>query len=262
MLIVAGMARALAGAAVLLGLLAFSTGAASVERIPVARSVESVPAVGPLFFPSVAGLLPALGAPHSCTASVVHSARGDLVITAAHCVYGTGATIEFVPDFHDDIAPYGVWSVRRIYVDPSWPTRQDPAHDVAFLQVAPRRGERIEEVVGARRLGHPRVGHPVTVTGYPAGSGGRPVTCTNTLWRTAGYPRVECAGLVGGTSGGPWVQAGRVVGVVGGLEQGGCTDSTSYSAPFGADVSRLYARAQAGGPGDLLPVGVLANACR
>jgi len=39
MLIVAGMVRALAGAAVLLGLLAFSTGAASVERIPVAQSV-------------------------------------------------------------------------------------------------------------------------------------------------------------------------------------------------------------------------------
>jgi len=58
-----------------------------------------VPAVGPLFFPSVAGLLPTLGAPHSCTGSVVHSARGDLVITAAHCVYGIGATIEFVPDF-------------------------------------------------------------------------------------------------------------------------------------------------------------------
>src|SRR5580704_5562537 len=47
---------------------------------------------------------------HFCTASVVDSPQGDLVMTAAHCVSGLGAgQFAFVPGFRDGRTPYGVW---------------------------------------------------------------------------------------------------------------------------------------------------------
>jgi hypothetical protein len=248
-------------AALTLGLADPGAAGASNGSVPTATPVRSIKTVGPLFFPSLLGLVPALHGPHFCSASVVHSAGHDLVITAAHCVYGTGPTIEFAPGFHDGIAPYGVWQVTRLYVDRAWRTSRDPHRDVAFLRVAPRNGRHIEDVVGAHALGVPVAGSSVTVDGYPAGSGGRPITCTNRLYLTHGYPSFACRGYVAGVSGGPWLAGGRVVGVIGGFEQGGCTDAISYSSPFGAWTAALLRRAQAGGPGDIVPIGFFANAC-
>lgn len=230
-------------------------------RVPAAQEVTSIRTVGPLFFPSVAGALPALRGPHFCTASVVHSPAHDLVVTAAHCVYGPGLTIEFAPGFHDNVAPYGVWEVRRVYVDAAWHATRDPHHDVAFLQLAPRAGRAVEDVVGANDLGVPALGANVTVDGYPAGSGGRPITCANELYATQGYPSFDCTGYVAGVSGGPWLIGPYVVGVTGGLEQGGCGDTTSYSAPFDVDTIALLHRAEAGGPGDVAPLAFFANSC-
>jgi hypothetical protein len=217
---------------------------------------------GVLFFPSVAGLMPALDLYHPCSASVVQSAGHDLVVTAAHCLYGTGATIEFVPGFHNGQAPDGVWTVSRLYVAPSWQLGQNPAADVAFLQVAPLNGRRIQDVVGARALGTPAVRAPVTVSGFPLQSNVASI-CTAPLQLTQGYPTVSCpsGGMVAGVSGGAWVQGGHVVGVVGGLQQGGCSPKVAYSAPFGAAARKLWQRAQAGGPGDLVLPGFLANSC-
>ena len=64
---------------------------------------------------------------------------------------------------------------------------------------------------------------------------------------------MPCDGLVGGTSGAPWVNGSTVVGVIGGLEGGGCTENLSYSAPFDERTAQLLARAEAGGPGDTAP---------
>jgi len=206
-------------------------------------------------------LVPTLGGPHLCSASVVDSPSKDLLVTAAHCVFGAGPVIEFAPLLHDAALPYGVWSVTSIYIDPAWARTYDPKHDVAFLRVAPRGGKKLGNVVPGHRLGTPQAGRPVTVSGYPMGSRGRPVTCTAPLVKTGTYSGISCAGFGSGTSGGPWVQGGRVVGVIGGLEQGGCAPDAEYSTPFGGDVRTLFARASAGGPGDLVPVGFTANAC-
>jgi hypothetical protein len=94
----------------------------------------------------------------------------------------------------------------------------------------------------------------VTVDGYVAGSGGTPLTCTAPAYYTQGFPSFDCAGYAGGVSGGPWLAGGRVVGVIGGLHQGGCTPTTSYSAAFGPDVAALLARAQAAAAGDTAPI--------
>ena len=228
---------------------------ADAAPVPVARHVPSIPTVGPLFF-SALGLGPALRLPHYCSAGVVHSRGHNLVITAAHCVYGTGFGIEFAPGYSDGATPYGVWSVRRAYVDPGWKNDRDPQHDFAVLELAARGRRNVEDVTGsAPRLGSaPPAGSRVTVDGYLAGSGGTPITCTAPVYYTHGYPSFDCAGYADGVSGGPWLAGGRVVGVTGGLHQGGCTSSTSYSAAFGPDVAALLARARAGGPGDVVPL--------
>lgn len=223
--------------------------------IPTARPVPSIAYVGPLFVPSLLGLGPALRLPHYCSASVVHSPGHYLAITAAHCVYGSGWGIEFAPGYSDGVSPYGVWAVRRAYLDPAWRRTRDPQHDFAVLQLGRHSGRGVEDATGpAPGLGSaPAAGTPVTVDGYLAGSGGRPITCTAPVYYTARYPSFDCAGYADGVSGGPWVAHGRIVGVTGGLHQGGCTPSTSYSSPFGRDVAALLTRAAAGGPGDLAP---------
>lgn len=228
---------------------------------PTAQQTAPVPSVGTLFFPSVLGLFPLLQMPHFCSASVVHSASRDLVITAAHCVYGTGPTIEFAPGYDNGATPYGVWDVRRLYVDPAWRTGYDTRHDVAILSVAPRGGRHLEDVVGAHPLGVPQPSTDVTVLGYKLGSGDRPLTCANTLYQTDGFSSFDCFGYTDGVSGGPWLQGGSVVGVTGGLEQGGCGAFAEYSTPFGPDVAALLARADAGGRGDLAPIGFLTKPC-
>jgi hypothetical protein len=222
---------------------------------PVARHVHAIRTVGALFF-SALGLGPVLRLPHYCSAGVIHSPGRDLVITAAHCVYGTGLGIEFAPGYSDGAAPYGVWSVRRAYVDAAWVHDRDPQHDVAVLELRSRAGRNVEDVTGpAARLGRaPAAGTRVTVDGYVAGSGGTPITCRRPVYYTHGYPSFDCAGYADGVSGGPWLAAGRLVGVTGGLHQGGCTPVTSYSAAFGRDVAALLARARAGGPGDAAPL--------
>ena len=160
--------------------------------------------VGPLFTgPSDTGL-------HFCTASVVHSPAHDLLITAAHCLSGTGAGLSFVPMFHDGAAPFGMWKVVAAYASRRWLSGRDPREDVAFLVVAPRvrKGKRIEveDVVGADRLVvSSAIPSRATLVGYPIGTGGRPITCTNGVYDHLGYPGFDCGGFVGGTSGGPWI---------------------------------------------------------
>lgn len=257
--------RARRTAALLAAAIAVSTGAgALVVRLPAAgaaprpaaRTVTSIPTVGPLFLPSVLGLGPALQVPHYCSAGVVHSPGHDLILTAAHCMYGSGFGIEFAPGYHDGVSPYGVWAVRRVYLAPGWLRDHNPQRDFAVLQLRRHNGAGVEDRTGpAARLGTaPPAGAQVTVDGYVAGSGGRPITCTAPVYYTDGFPSFDCAGYADGVSGGPWYSGGRVVGLIGGLHLGGCTPDTSYSPAFGAAIARLLRRAEAGGPGDLAPV--------
>jgi V8-like Glu-specific endopeptidase len=225
---------------------------------PSARSFDGLPQVGALFSGSDAG-------PHFCTASVVRSPAHNLLITAAHCLEGTGTNVRFVPMYHDGFAPYGTWAVEAAYVSPSWLTSRDPHEDFAFLTVAPHtlHGKKVnvEDVVGGDRLGTTG-GFAVraTVVGYPLGTGGRPIECTNGVYDHLGFLAFDCDGYVNGTSGGPWLidanratRRGALYGIIGGLHQGGCTPDISYSSYFGAATTATYQRAVHGAPGDIVP---------
>jgi len=114
------------------------------------------------------------------------------------------------------------------------------------------------QVTGGYRLGStaPR-GQRVTITGYPAGPANSPITCTARIYLTGEFPSFHCSGYVGGTSGSPWLRAtGRgpeIVGVIGGLHQGGCRDSKSYSSPLARRAHDAYRRASANAPADVAP---------
>jgi V8-like Glu-specific endopeptidase len=215
-----------------------------------AQPFGGVAAVGPLFTVSA-------GQPgtHFCTASVVHSAHGDLAVTAAHCLTGINGQIVFVPGYANGKEPYGVWQVNAVYTDPAWQSSQDPDDDVAFLRLSDARGGvPIEALTGAERLGTGwQVPALVRVIGYPGGAG-QPVSCTN--WAKSFSPtqlEFDCGGYPDGTSGGPFLadgpaasSQGTVIGVIGGYEQGGDTPEVSYALAFGTAVAALYRSAEAG----------------
>lgn len=193
---------------------------------------------------------------HFCTASVVDSPGRDLLITAAHCISGgknggPQSDIVFIPGYRDGIAPYGVWTPSKLIVAPQWTSSSDPDYDVGFVVLNQRHGENIESVLGANRLGfNPPYTSHVRVTGYPA-SNDAPVTCTNmTAQQSATQLRFECRGFFGGTSGSPWVtnfdqvtRTGTIIGVIGGYQEGGDSDSVSFSSYFGSGIEQFYQRA-------------------
>ena len=187
---------------------------------------DGTPAVGALFTLSGGQL-----ARHFCTASVVDSPHGDLVITAAHCVAGKSPSqIAFVPGYHGGAAPFGIWLTSAILADSAWRASADPDHDVAFLVVHQAGGStQVQSLTGGEHLG---VDWPtrawVQVIGYPDGTE-QPITCQNES-KPLGRHQMEfdCGGYTNGTSGGPFLGrvnpstgAGTVIGVIGGYEHGG-----------------------------------------
>jgi V8-like Glu-specific endopeptidase len=225
---------------------------------PTAVSFAGTPTVGPLFRHGVTSA-------HGCTASVVASPSRDLIVTAAHCVSGTAAGYQFAPGYDAGATPYGVWTVVHAYVSPSWVRTQDPQHDYAILQVArqKRHGRTVgvASVTGANYLAPaPRPGTKITDVAYNAGIDDQPIECAVSTYLTDGFPAFNCHGYVGGSSGSPWLvavphsHAHLVVGVIGGLHQGGCYEYTSYSSAFGLDAYRLLARAALRVHPDTVPV--------
>jgi hypothetical protein len=201
---------------------------------------------------------------HVCTGSVVHSATGNLMITAAHCLAGA-SQISFIPGFAGDAAPApaDVWKADAVYLDPRWTASKDPHADYAIARVSNDASGSVESRVGlALTLGTaPPPGSHVTVLGYPAGVGGSPVGCqASTSVNDSGFPSLMCEGMVDGTSGAPWVSGTILTGLIGGYERGGCAANMSYSAPFDAQTAQLLTRAEAGGPGDPVP-NDLGDAC-
>ncbi|RKE21131.1 serine protease [Streptomyces sp. TLI_171] len=182
---------------------------------------------------------------HFCSASVIDSPGRNLILTAAHCLTGASG-ITFVPGYRDGQAPYGSWQVTKVYTAAGWRSDGDPDEDFAILAVAPSGGRQIEDALGGNPIAADAAWTVETrLYGYPAGTE-QPVVCTNSTSREDTYQRrIDCPSFPGGTSGGPFLDAatGAVIGVIGGYQQGGDTDDTSYSAYFDHTVTELLAAA-------------------
>jgi len=215
---------------------------------PTAQPVPPDPRVGAVFLGA--------GSMHTCTGAVLHSAAGDLILTAAHCV-AEDVDTTFAAGLNDAAAPEDVWHIDAVYLDPRWVQNQDPLADFAIARVSRGTGGTVEaQAGGGLALGPaPEPGTVVSVTGYGMGAGGGPIGCrTSTATPTQGFPALDCAELINGLSGAPWIEGSTVTGLIGGLDGGGCEDeSVSYSPPFDDAIKRLLARAQAGGPADVAP---------
>ena len=233
--------------------------AIGIAVVPSSSSVQAQSArygqtttVGALFTLSPSGQL----GTHFCTASVVDSPAGDLIVTAAHCMNGRAAKqIAFIPGYSHGIDPFGIWTVRRIIENKSWVSTADPDDDFAFLvvhQTGANGG--VEELTGGETVGDDvSAGRMVKVAGYPDDEDGL-ISCENTaLEYSATQYQFDCGGFTDGTSGSPLLADGTdgtdtVIGVIGGYQQGGDTASVSYAAKFSLNLSALYqdALAQAG----------------
>lgn len=216
---------------------------------PNSWSFGGVPTVGALFYTTGSGK-------HFCTASVIHTAVGSIVLTAAHCVYTNSfaRNLEFVPAYDNGRQPYGVWAVTQITVAWAWKQHQDPNLDVAFLNVAapPDAAGTVEQNTGALNIAFalPDAQKHVTVIGYND-TDQQPIRCTTSTFRFR-HLQMEfyCSGFWYGTSGGPWILrynsgngTGTVFGVIGGYEWGGYQSWASYSAAFERPAQQLLKQA-------------------
>ena len=229
---------------------------AEIAKMASSTAFEGTSAVGALFTRNGANL-----GPHFCSASVVHSPKGNLLITAAHCMSGQSLRapngVVFAPGFHDGQFPLGVWTVTAIYVTTRWMTLQDPNDDVAFLSVANSGGKTVEQAAGAEQLSDfTSLPIQAEVIGYPDSSE-KPVACTAPAvpYQVGGLRQMEftCDGYTTGTSGGPFLinvnpatGDGQIIGVIGGYQQGGLTPMITYSSDFLDNVAALYRLAASG----------------
>ncbi|MFF1281536.1 FG-GAP-like repeat-containing protein [Streptomyces sp. NPDC058299] len=208
---------------------------------------------------------------HRCSASVVRSDGHNLILTAGHCV---GAKSMFVPMYdHTKSAaqqPNGVWAVDKWFRDKRYASDKSKNSDLdyAFASLRPNGRKNVQDVVGANTLARtPGYANRATVIGYPKiahNPQDQAVRCPDvSTTALSGYyqMQINCGGMWGGVSGGPWFSkldaaggTGTIIGNVGGFMQGGPdvpqTDhrynEISYSPMYGDRFFKLYADAQKG----------------
>ena len=237
----------------------YAQAAAANPAVPSGTTVHfpGRPEVGALFdAPDYTGT----DAAHFCTGSVIASPHGDLVLTAAHCLYNASkhtythavTDITFAPGY--DQTPRtdlgGVWNVTQIDVAPGYLADGDTESDYAILVIAPHNGHEIQQYTGALLPTAAFLPEPVEVVGYNNlewdAQGNEPITCTALAFEETDdgqpYARFNCPNYQDGTSGGPWIVRGTnlVMGVIGGYEQGGDSPDWSYSALFGPAMLKFY----------------------
>ncbi|MFF4775022.1 trypsin-like serine peptidase [Microtetraspora fusca] len=81
------------------------------------------------------------GNPHWCTATSVQSAYKNLVATAGHCVYDTGANAAtmdnwvFIPGYYQGKTPWGIYVGKQAFTHYDFDVYEDGDRDYAFVTV-------------------------------------------------------------------------------------------------------------------------------
>ena len=159
----------------------------------------------------------------SCSAGVVPSTSGDVIVTAGHCVFDTttltwmtGCNWIFVPGYINGTAPYGRWPLRQAAALTLW-TRSNPDYnyDVAFVALSIVNGKHISQVTGSQSLGFNKPRSKASYSfGYPVNlargeliqwCSGTPAASRYTGNNYVGQGLSNCL-MTGGCSGGPWLQ--------------------------------------------------------
>jgi V8-like Glu-specific endopeptidase len=238
---------------------------------PSSKQSAGYPAIGKLTF-DVDGVLGL-----NCTASVIRGTpapnKEELILTAAHCVDGTiggvpyfSTNFAFAPMWHDNQAPYGTWTARKVFLDSGWlkcpipvvNCNTNPAYDYAIIVLAPQNGKGVGDVTGANgwSVSQPAALRDVTIAGIPSSSSSTLVTVADTVTVTESgerYREAATPGFTDGSSGGPWLRdfstasgRGVLIGDTGGFEQGGpASGSPSYSDYWTSDFAALVKEAVA-----------------
>ncbi|MEZ0163873.1 serine protease [Kineococcus sp. LSe6-4] len=217
----------------------------------------AVPTVGRLYFTQGAGK-------YECTASSVDSPKGNVIVTAGHCVTENGLdsqNVIFVPGLTGTGEPLGRFPVGQTFTTSQWRTgdQQSAAalsFDVGFAVVPPREGKSLKDTVGANAIAFDAPLARTTVLGYPGRSrtadGFTLQYCTGTEFTDNGPGATgdvaTLCDLGGGSSGGPWLHdadpatgTGTVTSVVSFSYDD--NPSVLYGPRFGAVVRDVYTRA-------------------
>lgn len=231
-------------------------GTSKPPAVRATRAIDGYKTVGKLF-------VELDGVTSNCTASVID---WDIIVTAAHCFKGEFGSIKyttadwmFAPMWHDNKFPYGKWSVRSVYLAHHWISDLNTRYDYAIVVLHRRNGHNVAFYTGqdswSSSLSLP-VGNstPVRAVGIPAHSKKALVSVTNAFAVQVGPGfvalRASTPGFAGGTSGGPWfspfattTDTGTIIGVTGGYQAGGKTDSPSYADFLTKEFADLMAAA-------------------
>ena len=241
--------------------------AASAAVNPATTAINGYPSVGKFFF-SIASV-----GKLNCTASVINDAgnnpKQELVLTAAHCFEGLYDGLPyhsddwlFAPMWHNNEFPYGKWDVKSVYIDSRWFScgitgcHENPRYDYAVFVVDPQHGHGVGHYTGLNgwRINQPKTAN-VRIVGIPGNSGKALVNVTKSTTVTINpgdylARKAATPGFGDGSSGGPWFSSfntssgvGVLLGVTGGYESGGSTDSPSYASYWTSDFAALVATA-------------------
>ncbi|MER7755675.1 hypothetical protein [Kitasatospora sp. NPDC097643] len=231
-----------------------STGTAQPQAQPMANDwpTNGLPSVGALFFN--------VGPIHErCTGTVINTGTGNIIATAGHCIWNRMASWlpptpmpnpVFVPGYHNGQAPYGKWSVKSRYIATAWKKNLHPDYDYGFIVLNKSNGRRIQDVVGANGW-RTNAGYSnwVEITGYPDNRD-QPLQCfawtrqaNNWMWQLI-FP---CDNFHTGVSGSLLLenygrqipQLGVAVASLGGYQQGGNSDNTSYAVLWNGNTAAL-----------------------
>jgi len=149
--------------------------------------------------------------------NVVTSNSGDLVVTAAHCVYdiGRGKFVDnfvFAPGYNQGSSPFGRWTIRRAVVAREWmdDVPEVMNWDVGYVLMGTLNGRNIESVVGSQNIAfNNQRGTYRNIFGYPCNiqnceaiveSEGTALKYPDPKFLGEGTPS---RGMGGGASGGP-----------------------------------------------------------